>query len=188
MLEHLPNGLGRALRNVRSGLDELVWACPAAETAPDILTVESSAFGDGEPLPIRYTQDGERLSPPLAWHGAPVEAACVLLIVEDADSLTPQPLVHAIAWNLPIADTIEAGELSQPPSERDHLGWNSFHQADWLAPDPPPGHGPHRYVFQVFALDRPLSLDRTPGRKEILAALKGRVCAKGRLIGTYERG
>jgi hypothetical protein len=188
MLEHLPQGLGRALRGLRSGLDELVWASPVAETAPDVMVVTSSAFLDGETMPSRYTQDGPlKCSPPLAWRGAPVEAAAAALIVEDADSPTPTPLVHAIAWNLPVADDIEEGALAATAGRDDKLGWNAFHRQGWLPPDPPPGHGPHRYVFQMFALDRPLSFDKPPGRKELVAALKGRVCAKGRLIGTYER-
>lgn len=188
MLEHLPQGFGRVLRGLRSGLDELVWASPAADSAPDVINVESPAFGDGEPMPVRYTQDGPaKLSPPLAWRGAPVQAAAVVLIVEDADSPTPVPIVHAIAWNLPVADRIEEGELTSEEGRPDRLGWNSFHRLGWLPPDPPPGHGPHRYVFQVFAVDRPLHFDRTPGRREIMSALKGRICARGRLIGTYER-
>jgi Raf kinase inhibitor-like YbhB/YbcL family protein len=188
MLEHLPQGLGRALRGLRSGVDELVWASPVAEAAPDVMVVTSSAFLDGETIPSRYTQDGSlKASPPLAWRGAPAQAASAVLIVEDADSPTPTPLVHAIAWNLPVADDIEEGALSPNKGRMDRLGWNAFHKQGWLPPDPPPGHGAHRYVFQMFALDRPLTFDKPPGRKELVAALKGRVCAKGRLIGTYER-
>jgi Raf kinase inhibitor-like YbhB/YbcL family protein len=188
MLEHLPHGVGRALRGLRSGLDGLVWASPVAEAAPDVMVLTSSAFLDGESIPSRYTQDGSsKASPPLAWRGAPVQAAAAALIVEDADSPTPTPLVHAIAWNLPAADDIEEGALGARDGRTDRLGCNTFRKLGWLPPDPPPGHGPHRYVFQMFALDRPLSFDKPPGRKELLAALKGRVCAKGRLIGTYER-
>jgi Raf kinase inhibitor-like YbhB/YbcL family protein len=188
MLERLPQGVGRALRGLRTGLGELVWASPVVDGAPDIMTVESAAFGDGEPMPARFTQDGpDRLSPPLAWRGAPVQAAAVVLVVEDADGPTPVPIVHAIAWNLPVADRIEAGDLRPQEGRAERLGWNSFHRLGWLPPDPPPGHGPHRYAFQVFAVDRPLNFDRPPGRREILSALKGRVCARGRLIGAYER-
>lgn len=192
MLEYLPQGVGRALRGLRSGVDELVWATPAVDAAPDVIVLTSSAFQDGEAMPSRYTQDGPlKLSPPLAWRGAPSEAAAAVLIVEDADSPTPAPLVHAIAWNLPVADEIEEGALGPADRPMDRtggrLGWNALHRLGWLAPDPPPGHGPHRYVFQLYALDRPLSFGRPPGRREVAAALKGRVCAKGRLIGVYER-
>jgi Raf kinase inhibitor-like YbhB/YbcL family protein len=188
MLEHLPHGFGRALRGLRTGLDELVWASPAADSAPSVMTVESSAFEDGEPMPVRFTQDSPtKLSPPLAWSGAPLQAAAVVLVVEDADSPTPVPIVHAIAWNLPVAGRLEEGALAPHEGGPEHLGWNNFRRLGWLAPDPPPGHGPHRYAFQVFAVDRPLSFDRIPGRRELLAALKGRICARGRVIGTYER-
>lgn len=188
MLEHLPHGFGRALRGLRSGVDELVWTLPTVDAAPDVVVVTSPAFHDGECLPSRFTQDGRlKRSPPLAWRGAPMEAAAAVLIVEDADSPTPTPLVHAIAWNLPVADEIEEGALSPAEDAASRLGWNAFHRLGWLPPDPPPGHGAHRYVFQVLAIDRPLNFDRRPGRKEIVAALKGRVCAKGRLTGTYER-
>jgi Raf kinase inhibitor-like YbhB/YbcL family protein len=169
-------------------LDELVWTTPAAVAAPEGVVVTSPAFLDGEPMPSRYTQDGRlKQSPPLAWRGAPIEAAAAVLIVEDADSPTPTPLIHALAWNLPVADEIGEGALSPTDGAQARLGWNAFHRLGWLPPDPPPGHGAHRYVFQVFALDRPLNFERPPSRKEIMAAMKGRICAKGRLVGTYER-
>ena len=67
---------------------------------------------------------------------------------EDADSPTPHPLVHAIAWNLPGRDAyLPAGALRGPTAHGDGhaLGLNSLLRAEYLPPDPPPGHGPHRY-------------------------------------------
>ena len=49
----------------------------------------------------------------------------------------------------------------------------------WLPPDPPPGHGPHRYVFQVYALDSRPELDEGAGRGAVVAALKGRCWRRG---------
>jgi phosphatidylethanolamine-binding protein (PEBP) family uncharacterized protein len=57
----------------------------------------------------------------------------------------------------------------------------------WLPPDPPPGHGVHRYVFQVFALAAGEPLSKAPGRKEVATAIRDRALAKGCLIGTYQR-
>lgn len=54
-------------------------------------------------------------------------------------------------------------------------------------PTPPPGHGPHRYFFRLFALGRALSKDRVFDRKILLKELNGAVLARGRLIGIYER-
>ncbi len=60
------------------------------------IEVASLAFADHAPIPARYTADGDGLSPPLAWRALPPEASAVVLLVEDADSPTPNPLVHAI--------------------------------------------------------------------------------------------
>ena len=76
---------------------------------------------------------------------------------------------------------------------RDHdgaglrLGRNSYLQASWLPPDPPPGHGVHRYAFQVFALEAGARLEGEPGREAVLEAIRERGLASGCLIGTYER-
>ena len=59
--------------------------------------------------------------------------------------------------------------------------------ATYLPPDPPPGRGPHRYAFQVFALDTVPRFESQPGRTQLLDKIKGHVIAKGLLIGTYER-
>jgi phosphatidylethanolamine-binding protein (PEBP) family uncharacterized protein len=67
------------------------------------------------------------------------------------------------------------------------MGRNSFLKQAYAPPDPPPGHGPHRYAFEVFALDDAPALSRTPNRSAILDMMRGRVLAKGCLIGTYER-
>jgi phosphatidylethanolamine-binding protein (PEBP) family uncharacterized protein len=60
-------------------------------------------------------------------------------------------------------------------------------QSAWLPPDPPSGHGAHRYVFQLFALDRQLVFEHPPGRKAVVNAMRGHVLAKGVLVGAYER-
>jgi phosphatidylethanolamine-binding protein (PEBP) family uncharacterized protein len=84
---------------------------------------------------------------------------------------------------------LDEGELKSAASGgRDiALGKNSFLCSEYLPPDPPPGHGEHRYVFQLFALDHALELGDAPGRTALLDAMEGHVIAKGLLIGTYER-
>jgi Raf kinase inhibitor-like YbhB/YbcL family protein len=46
----------------------------------------SSAFGDGQPIPTKYTTDGDDVSPPLEWHGAPEGTKSFALIIEDPDA------------------------------------------------------------------------------------------------------
>ena len=190
MLEKLPRGLGRALKNVRPGLEKVVFNEDVAADVPDCIEVTSAAFQDGQSMPARFTMDGEKLSPPLAWTGVPPGAAAVVLLIEDPDAPLPAPLVHTIAWALAGEDGgLAEGALKSEGSvgEDLSLGRNSFFGAQYLPPDPPPAHGPHRYVFQVFALDRAPDLHGEPIRSQLVHAMKGRLIAKGSLIGTYER-
>ncbi|AWN51997.1 YbhB/YbcL family Raf kinase inhibitor-like protein [Methylobacterium sp. 17Sr1-1] len=189
MLEKIPHALGEALSGLRAGLEKTAYHAEF-EAAPAIIHVTSPAFADGAVLPARFTQDGEKLSPPLAWSGLPAGTAALVLLVEDADSPTPKPIVHAIAWDLdPTGDGLPEGALASPGSDGtvEEVGKNTFLKAGYLPPDPPTGHGPHRYLFQVYALNRHLGLEGVPGRGALLAAMHGHVLAKGVLVGTYER-
>ena len=82
-------------------------------------------------------------------------------------------------------------EAALPSRDNDgaglQVGRNSYLQASWLPPDPPPGHGVHRYAFQVFALEAGASFDGEPGREAVLEAIRDHGLASGCLIGTYER-
>ncbi len=69
----------------------------------------------------------------------------------------------------------------------EEVGKNSFLKTGYLPPDPPTGHGPHRYLFQLYALNRRLGLEGVPGRGALLEAMHGHVLAKGVIAGTYER-
>jgi phosphatidylethanolamine-binding protein (PEBP) family uncharacterized protein len=126
----------------------------------------------------------------LEWSGASVKAQSLVVIVEDADSPTPQPLVHAIVVNLEATDThIPEGALNSPDHRGVGLqaGRNPYLMRAWLPPDPPPGHGIHRYVFQVFALGGGAEFSASPGRHEVINAIANRAVAAGYLVGTYER-
>jgi Raf kinase inhibitor-like YbhB/YbcL family protein len=190
MLEKLPDAIGHALRGQRAGLEKTAFQAVDLRGGMAALTVTSLAFADHAPIPERYTADGAGLSPPLQWRGAPAAATSLALIVEDADAPTPQPLVHAIVVDLPPGDG-GVGEGALPSAghlaEGLKVGRNSYLQAGWLPPDPPPGHGVHRYVFQVFAFEAGVTLGETPGRDALLVAIREHALASGCLIGTYER-
>lgn len=189
MLENLPDALGHALRGRRAGLDKLAFNMSGLRSGMAAIEVSSIAFADHMPLPARYTADGEGISPPLQWRGVPAEAASVVLIVEDADAPTPRPLVHAIAVDLPPSQgALAEGALNSDAAEGQvHVGRNSYLMSGWLPPDPPPGHGAHRYAFQVFALLPGEAFSGTPGRDAVMEAVRDRAVASGCLIGTYER-
>jgi Raf kinase inhibitor-like YbhB/YbcL family protein len=189
MLEKLPEFVGQALQGRRAGLENILSNKIALSGAVYKLEVSSPAFPPHGLLSRRFTADGEAVAPPLQWGRVPEAAATLVLIVEDADSPTAEPLVHSIAVDIdPNRVGIAEGELTEP---RDgvaiKLGRNSYLRQGWLPPDPPPGHGVHRYAFQLFALKDGKAFSDAPGRKELAEAIRDRAVAVGCLIGTYER-
>ncbi|RYY33424.1 MAG: YbhB/YbcL family Raf kinase inhibitor-like protein, partial [Sphingomonadales bacterium] len=111
--------------------------------------------------------------------------------VEDSDAPSPQPLVHAVVWDLPPDGDLKEGAIARDgagSADGSDVGRNSFLGEGWLPPDPPTGHGEHHYAFQLFALSAGPDLPETPGRSAMLEAMAGRVLAAGLLTGTYSRG
>jgi Raf kinase inhibitor-like YbhB/YbcL family protein len=189
MLEKLPEFVGQALQSRRAGLENILSNKVALTGAVFKLEVSSPAFPPNGQLPARFTADGEASAPPLQWSRVPDTTTTLVLIIEDADSPTTDPLVHAIAVDIdPQRVGIAEGELAEVHGDSAlKLGRNSYLRQGWLPPDPPPGHGVHRYAFQVFALKDGKAFSDAPGRKELAEAIRDRALAVGCLIGTYER-
>lgn len=180
------------MRGLRAGAGKLAIVQVRLAGEVPSLDLMSPAFAMDSRLPDRFTADGEGVSPPLTWSGVPAETATLALLVEDADAPVPQPLVHAVVWGLPAdAGRLEEGAIRRDgagSTERGDVGRNSYFAEGWLPPDPPTGHGDHRYAFQLFALGPGDDPGRNPGRAAVLEAMADRVLAAGLLIGTYSRG
>jgi Raf kinase inhibitor-like YbhB/YbcL family protein len=188
MLENVPHAIGEALRGVRAGFGKIVAENAAFAAVPRRIVLASPAFDHEGAIPRRYTRDGEGLSPPLTWRRLPPGVSDLVLIVEDPDAPTLQPLVHLMAWGLsPREHGIAEGCFSANRPVAGCCGRNSFFRSAYLPPDPPNGHGPHHYVFQIFALDAPPDLAEGAGRTAVIDAMRNHVVATGELIGTYER-
>lgn len=176
------------LRGRRAGLDRILFNRVSLRTGQAAIEVRSLAFADHAPIPVIYTADADGRSPPLQWTGVPAAATSVALIVEDADSVMPQPLVHALVFDLPPGDmSLPDGAIDPEGDLHARLGRNSALGTGWLPPDPPPGHGVHRYAFQVFALAGDEQRQGAPGRKALVRSVLEHAIASGCLIGTYER-
>lgn len=189
MLGKVPAAIGRALESRRAGLDKIVFNTLTPDHVGARITIESPAFSPNSPIPVRFTADGPGVSPPLVWDRIPPQTATLALIVEDADSPTPEPLVHAIAVDIdPRLTRFDEGAITaKVPGSPANLGRNSFLRQGWLPPDPPPGHGVHHYAFQIFALSPGDPFSSAPGRKELSNAIQQRAIGSGCLIGTYQR-
>jgi hypothetical protein len=157
---------------------------------PEAIAVASEALGVDGAWPDRHAKYGDDLSPPLTWTEVPL-AQTYALVVEDPDAPRELPFVHWMIWNIP-------GDLTALPENIPHgahpmtpqgavQGVNDFGEPGYGGMRPPPGHGVHRYYFQLFALDGPLELGPETNLQTLTDAMKGRVIRQGELTGTYER-
>ena len=186
----IERAIGRALRRVRAGERHLIWNAPALRGVPASISLASSGFVADGIMPLRFAGIGvgENKSPPLAWSGVPSAAAELVLAMEDPDAPLPRPVVHLIATNIPATwRSLAEGALSEHAPDTIRLGRGSFGRPGYAGPRPVCGHGPHRYIFQIFAVDRPLAIRGPVDRSAALASMAGHVLARGRLVGVFER-
>ena len=182
---------GHALRPIRPGVAMLA-SSKYSGFLGYALRLRSTVFEDGFSMPVRFTQDGGDRFPPLAWEGLPPRTQSLVLLVEDADAPSFRPLVHLIVHGIsPDITELAEGEIPlrlHGTSPRGYAcGRNAVSRPGWMAPSPPPGHGPHRYAFQLFALDAKPRFEHPPGRAMLLRTIRPHLIGQGRLIGTYER-
>ena len=160
---------------------------PGGDAAAFSLT--SEAFKNGETIPTRYTCDGENVSPPLAWDGAPAETNAYALIMDDPDApggTFTHWLVYALestALSLPEGiETVPVPAYGLAGTQ----GSNDGGGIDYGGPCPPPGD-PHGYRFTLYALDGLVDVGPGATKDELLAAMAGHVLAEARLVGVYGR-
>jgi hypothetical protein len=158
------------------------------------LTVTSSAFPSGQPVPKQHTGDGADTSPPLKWSGAPEGTKEFAVICDDPDAPSAQPWVHWVIYGIPadvssLPEGIPSDErLASPVAAlQGKNSWPSGKTVGYRGPAPPPGHGVHHYHFKVYALDARLGLAAGLTKDKLLAAMQGHILATGELVGTYSR-
>ncbi len=156
--------------------------------APNVIKVSSPAFGNGQKIPAEYTCDGADVSPPLTIENVPLEAKSVLLVMYDPD--TPAgTFYHWILFDIKPRTRIELPKNIPKTAETPYgiQGINDFRRVGYGGPCPPPGHGTHRYVFLVLALDTELPKVPNLVARAILEMAQDHVVAYGYLIGLYSR-
>jgi hypothetical protein len=144
----------------------------------------STAVASNQAMPVRYTCDGENLSPPLSWAGVPEGTRAFALVMDDPDAPSGT-FTHWLLADIPAADTRLAEGLRS--DQVGIAGTNDFGRVGYGGPCPPRGHGPHHYRFHLHALRRPLGLRRGFARADIDAALSDEVISTATLVTLYER-
>jgi Raf kinase inhibitor-like YbhB/YbcL family protein len=154
------------------------------------LTLSCSAFQHNRAIPRQYTCDGDDISPPLNWDGAPEDTQSLVLIVDDPDAPDPaapkRTWVHWVLYNI----SSESSGLAQAVTARDlppgtHEGLNDWNRTGYGGPCPP--IGTHRYFHKLYALDTRLEDLKTPDKQKLVKAMKGHILEQTQLVGTYRR-
>lgn len=150
----------------------------------------SSAFSNQGSIPQRYTCEGEDISPPLAWSGAPEGTKSFALIVDDPDAPDPKAprmtWVHWILYNLPagaqaLSEGVQSGQLPAGTKQ----GRNDWKRTGYGGPCPPMGR--HRYFHKLYALDTILPDMGVPSKPDLERAIAGHILTQAELVGTYEK-
>jgi Raf kinase inhibitor-like YbhB/YbcL family protein len=138
----------------------------------------SPGFADGANIPVEYTCDGADSPPPLSVSEPPDGVRSFALIVDDPDA--PRgTFTHWLAYDIPADSHFDA--------TRGKTLRNDFGRDGYGGPCPPPGHGPHRYHFTLYALDVPALPLHGKTRRDLEAALATHTLATARLTGRYQR-
>lgn len=184
--------LGRLLNNRRAGETHTAWNLPHLR-GPELLTLTSEDFADGATMPLKNCAKhigGADESPHLAWTLPPPGTAQLLLVVEDIDVPLSKPAVHCLALIDPAAGHLDPGALSARHPGPGVRVLRSTVGRGYHGPAPVKGHGPHRYVFQLFALQASLDgatpVDRVRPRA-LLPTVPAPVLGRARLTGVFER-
>lgn len=155
------------------------------------LAFTSAPFSSGDPIPREYTCEGADVSPALEWAHLPEDTESLTLIVDDPDA-PGQIFTHWVLFDLPGDTTSLARDVDVPHHFGDATpapeeGTNDFGDSGYGGPCPPPGDGPHRYFFRLYALDTVLDLGAGATKKQVTDAMEGHVLDETEYVGTYER-
>jgi hypothetical protein len=158
----------------------------AATKERTIMQLTSSAFTEGGMLPVRYTCDGQDISPPLNWKDLPPGTRSLALICDDPDA----PIgtwVHWVVFNIPPQESGLTENIQPDRKFKNGMrqGNNDWKKIGYGGPCPPGGI--HRYFFKLYALDTELNLKPGVTKKTVLKAMEGHILDEAQLMGKYKR-
>ena len=167
---------------------------PPAGPARPPLTVSTTAFADGAPIPVKYTQAGEQVSPALTWTNVPPGTVSFVLHMRDPDvarNKTTEDQVHWLVWGIPGTATGMTEGQPKGPTLPDGSRQISARGEVYRGPGAPATGPLHHYTFELFALDTtvdlPAGADAWATRTAVYAAMQGHILGKAVYVGLFRR-
>jgi Raf kinase inhibitor-like YbhB/YbcL family protein len=146
----------------------------------------NTAFAHGGLIPVRFTCEGDDISPPLHWSNPPSGTRSYALIVDDPDAPVGE-WTHWVLYNIP-GDSSALPESVPPDAELpdgSRHGQNSWGNLGYGGPCPP--SGTYRYFFKLYALDNMLDMPTGSTKIELKKAMSGHILGRSFLMGLYSK-
>lgn len=155
------------------------------------MEISSSAFKDGEKIPIQYVMPGaggKNISIPLTWKNSPQGTKSFALSIVDPHPVA-QNWVHWLVINIPVkVSSIEEGASKKKMPEGSVELQNSWRDIGYGGPEPPKGTGDHPYVVTLYALNvEKLDLGVNTSLSAFKKAIEGKVIGSASITGKYGR-
>lgn len=157
----------------------------------DAMEITSSAFKDGEKIPIQYVMPeagGKNISIPLTWKNVPPRTKSFCLSIVDPHPVA-QNWVHWLVINIPEqVNFIEEGASKKKMPKGSLELKNSWNEIGYGGPQPPKGTGEHPYVVTLYALNvEKLDLGVNTSLSAFKKAIEGKIIGSASLTGKYGR-
>jgi Raf kinase inhibitor-like YbhB/YbcL family protein len=158
-----------------------------------VMSLTTTAWQDGSVIPLKHTQAGEEVSPPLTWTDPPETTQSFVLIVHDIDATNADAnsdTLHWMVWNIPAKTRSLPERVAQGPELPDGSRQIAQTGPYYRGPAAPATGPEHHYVFDLYALDAMVEVPAVgqtvaQTRAAVLAAMTGHVRGKGTLIGRF---
>jgi hypothetical protein len=159
----------------------------ASRQEDDCMQLKSSAFRAGGTIPVRYTCEGDNLSPEFSWTETPAGTKSLVLILHDPDAPREGGFTHWVVYD--IDPSLKQIDENTPKQQKfaglGAQGKNDSGQIGYMGPCPP--SGTHRYIARLFALDTELNLKPGATHQEVESAMQEHILDKAALMGTYAK-
>jgi Raf kinase inhibitor-like YbhB/YbcL family protein len=172
------------------------------DSLPEALKMEVSStdISEGGTMPAPQlskafgVEGGEDVSPQLSWSGAPEGTKSFVVSLYDPDAPTVSGFWHWVCYDIPADVTSLPTGAGNPDKSGLPDGAKMLKNdpgfAGFCGAAPPPGHGPHRYIFCVSALpveNLPIDEDTTSPCVCQFNMFGAGVLGRGFLTATFER-
>jgi Raf kinase inhibitor-like YbhB/YbcL family protein len=152
------------------------------------LKLESESIIAGEMIPVKYTCDGENVSPALMWANVPEGTESFVIIMDDPDAPAGS-FTHWLVFDIP--DSVDSLEEEFPEKSQTagiKEGLTDFGTTGYKGPCPPRSGGAHRYYIWLYALDvETFGLPYGAERSEVEAGMQGHILDQAYIMEEYKR-